>query len=50
MYNDLYFVVLVDIVGNLKDVIDIFVFFVGKKKIIRENCNIVLNGIFEIIV
>lgn len=50
VYNDLYFVVLVDTVGNLKDVTDIFVFLVGKKKIIRENCNTVLNGILEIIV
>lgn len=53
VYNDLYFVVLVDTVGNLKDVTDIFVFLVGmqmKKKIIRENCNTVLNDIFEIIV
>lgn len=29
VYNDLYFVVLVDTVGNLKDVTDIFVFLVG---------------------
>lgn len=53
MYNDFYFVVLVDTVGNLKNVTDIFVFLVGmqmKKKIIRENCNTVLNGILEIIV
>lgn len=53
VYNDLYFVVLVDTVGNLKDISDIFVFLVGmqrKKKIIRENCNTVLNGILEIIV
>lgn len=53
VYNDFYFVVLVDTVGNLKNVTDIFVFLVGmqmKKNIIRENCNTVLNGILEIIV
>lgn len=53
VYNDFYFVVLVDTVGNLKDISDIFVFLVGmqmEKNIIRENCNTVLNGILEIIV
>lgn len=40
-------------IGVPKDVSDIFVFLVGmqmKKKIIRENCNTVLNGILEIVV
>lgn len=40
-------------IGVPKDVSDIFVFLVGmqmEKKIIRENCNTVLNGILEIIV
>lgn len=52
VYNDLYFVVLVDTVGNLKDVM-IYLYSFGmqmEKKIIRENCNTVLNGILEIIV
>lgn len=53
VYNDFYFVVLVDTVGNLKDVM-IYLYSLlackWKKKIIRENCNTVLNGILEIIV
>lgn len=52
VYNDFYFVVLVDTVGNLKDVmIYLYSLLACKwKKIIRENCNTVLNGILEIIV
>lgn len=52
VYNDLYFVVLVDTVGNLKDVM-IYLYSLlackWKKNMIRENCNTVLNGILEII-